>query len=68
MGGRNITIAKKVLTLYYTCIWCHYTFQSEKQPAACPDCGKETFQGIPMIRPATEEEIEPVEEAKREEW
>ena len=35
----------------YTCDACRYTFESDKLPDRCPDCGKM------QVRPANETEI-----------
>lgn len=35
----------------YTCDACRYTFESDKLPDRCPDCGKM------QVRPANEAEI-----------
>ena len=35
----------------YTCDACRYTFESDKLPERCPDCGKM------QVRPANETEI-----------
>ena len=35
----------------YTCDACRYTFESDKLPDRCPDCGKI------QVRPANETEI-----------
>lgn len=42
---------------YYCCNACHYCFTDSRLPDRCPDCGKQTFQGDPAVRTATEKEI-----------
>ena len=44
--------------MVFACDNCHYLFHDEQQPEQCPDCGKYT------VRPATEKEVEELEQRK----
>ena len=44
--------------MFFTCNECKYTFETEKTPERCPDCGKIA------VRKATEEKIEEYKQYK----
>ena len=51
---------------FYFCDACHYCFENTTLPDRCPDCGKQTHNGSPAVRPATEKGIADLLRARAE--